>query len=71
MVQVSTVGSAFVDDTSLSVTSRYVSANNLSPIENTEAENRHTVDLLTHLAHHWEWLLYSTGGAINMQTSFW
>jgi len=54
MVQVSTVGSAFVDDTSLSVTSKYVSVINLSPIENTAAENRHTVDLLTHLAQHWE-----------------
>jgi hypothetical protein len=38
---------------------------------NRQLEIAHVVRQLTKLAQHWERLLYSTGGAINMQKSHW
>jgi hypothetical protein len=70
-VLVRTVGTAFVDDSSLSVTSTYARDLELSVATNDSMDNRATIQALSTLAQHWERLLFSTGGAINMQKSFW
>ena len=70
-IVVSTMGAAFVDDSSLSVTSSYKYNSELTTDQNAMAEVSHTVEQLTTLGQHWERLLFSTGGAINMQKSFW
>ncbi len=70
-VLVRTVGTAFVDDSSLSVTSNYIRNPDLSLSQNDEIDNSVTIQELSTLAQHWERLLFSTGGAINMQKSFW
>jgi hypothetical protein len=65
------MGSAFVDDTSLGVTFTYPSPPDLSLSQVTEANNSHMIQQLQALAQHWERLLYTTGGAINLQKKFW
>ncbi len=66
------LGAAFVDDFSLSVTSTCLP----NPALFTAAQNNtedicHTVTQFTTLGQHWETLHFSTGGAINMQKTFW
>jgi hypothetical protein len=70
-VVVQTLGTAFVDDSSLSVTSPYVRDHNNSLHYNHTRDNIATIQSLLTVAQHWERLLFSTGGAINMQKSFW
>lgn len=70
-VVVQTLGTAFVDDSSLSVTSNYQHDNALDMASNMSLENSKTIRSLNTIAQHWERLLFSTGGAINMQKSFW
>jgi len=64
-------GVSFVDDTSLGVTSTYINNPELTIEENMLAEMALVVTNLTKLAQHWERLLFSTGGAINMKKSHW
>jgi hypothetical protein len=61
------MGSAFVDDASLGVTSTHHPLSDLSYSQVTEADIKHTIQQLQALAQHWECLLYATGGAINLQ----
>jgi hypothetical protein len=56
-----------VDDSSLSVTSTYQVNPATSTQENIQAEAQHIVHRLKTLAQHWEKLLFSTGGALNLQ----
>jgi len=70
-VIVEVMGSSFVDDSSLGVTSNYQYDPSLSLQENRHKEVEHIVSQLASLAQHWERLLFSTGGAINMQKSHW
>jgi hypothetical protein len=70
-VVVRTMGTAFVDDSSLCVKSPYT-RNPVMPLtSNNAADNEMTIKAMSSLAHHWERLLFTTGGAINMQKSFW
>ncbi len=70
-LNVYSTGSAFVDDSSLSTTSTYKWNTQLSITENSRQETSQVVNELSTLAQHWERLLFSTGGAINMQKSHW
>ncbi len=60
-----------MDDSSLSVTSTYITNPALTEAQNKTEDISHTVQRLTTLGQHWERLLFSMGGAINMQKSFW
>jgi hypothetical protein len=62
---------AFVDDSSLGVTSQYIWDPDLPDHDNHQAQTAHTVEKLTELAQHWEKLLFTTGGALNLQKSHW
>jgi hypothetical protein len=64
-------GVSFVDDTGLGVTSTYIWDTNLSTEENYREEIRHVIQKIHLLAQHWEKCLFSTGGCINLQKSFW
>jgi hypothetical protein len=68
---VNMTGISFVDDTGLGVASTYIWDTNLSTEENYREEIRHVVQKIHLLAQHWEKLLFSTGGSINLQKSFW
>jgi hypothetical protein len=68
---VRTLGTAFVDDSSLSVTSTYQQDADIDKTRNACLENTHIIQSLTTTAQHWERLLFSTGRAANMQKSFW
>jgi hypothetical protein len=68
---VRTMDTAFVDDSSLSVTSQYVRLPNLSTNQNDINDNNSAIESLSIIVQHWERLLFTTGGAINMQKSFW
>lgn len=70
-VTVHSIGVAFVDDSSLGVTADYSPDANLTPQENDTLEIQHLTTKIGHLAQHWEHLLFSTGGAINLQKSHW
>jgi hypothetical protein len=61
-IKVQPVGVAFMDDSSLSVTSQYEWDPDISYDENDQANIEHTLQNLTKLAQHWERLLFSTGG---------
>jgi hypothetical protein len=64
-------GVSFVDDTGLGVTSD-LNTNSYNTFEVTQhAEIIHIVNKLKRLAQHWEKLLFTTGGAINLQKRFW
>ncbi len=65
------MGVAFVEDSSLGITSKYKWNPDISDNENGRANIKHTLQNLTQLAQHWEHLLFSTGGAINLQKSHW
>jgi hypothetical protein len=56
-----TLGTAFVDDSSLSVTSTYNHDPELSMAQNTAMENNATIQSLTTVAQHWERLLFQQG----------
>jgi hypothetical protein len=64
-------GVSFVDDTSLAATSEYQYDPALSSDQNQQEETRHMVHKLGRLGQHWERLLFTTGGAINLQKSHW
>jgi hypothetical protein len=64
-------GVSFVDDSSLSVTSEYVPNPALTDTENSNKEVEHLIQWLSFLSQHWEWLLFTIGGAINFQKSHW
>jgi hypothetical protein len=66
-VLVEVMGASFVDDSSLGATLEYVHDPDLSHWVNRDRKVNHMVSRLTFLAQHWERLLFSTGGAINMQ----
>jgi hypothetical protein len=68
-VQSNSNGSAFVDDSSLGVTSTYEHTPAISVDENTAAECQQVIEALWKKAQHWERLLFSTSGAINTQKS--
>jgi hypothetical protein len=70
-IQVNPTGVAFIDDSSLGVTSKYIWNPDLSDDDNDQANIQHTPQSLTLLVQHWERLLFSTGGAINLQKSHW
>jgi hypothetical protein len=70
-VMVEVFGASFVDDSSLGVTSNYQYDPSCSAEVNRAREVAHEAQQLQRLAQHWERLLYSTGGAINMQKSHW
>jgi hypothetical protein len=70
-ILVKLTGVSFVDDAGLGVTSSYTLDATLTPSENKQREFTHTVSNLHTLAQHWERLLFTTGGAINLQKSFW
>jgi hypothetical protein len=70
-VQSNSNGSAFVDDSSLEVTSTYKHTPALSVDENTAVECQQVIEALRKKAQHWERPLFSTGGAINTQKSHW
>jgi hypothetical protein len=63
-------GTSFVDDTGLGVISTYQRTHDATSTEHILQDIAHTVSQLQVLAQHWEKLLYSTGGAINLQKSF-
>jgi hypothetical protein len=56
-------GYAFVDDTGLGCTSHNQ--------ESTPQEHKKLIEDLQKLAQEWEQLLFSTGGALNLQKCFW
>jgi hypothetical protein len=64
-------GVSFVDDTGLGVTSDFEVDPSCTVKENDKAELNHVIQKLRTLAQHWERLLFTTGGAINLQKSFW
>jgi hypothetical protein len=64
-------GVSFVDDSSLTVTSEYVPNPALTDTENSNKEVEHLIQWLSFLSQHWEWLLFTIGGAINFQKSHW
>jgi hypothetical protein len=69
-ITVDHLGESFVDDTSLGCTSSSqckTEDQNLS----SKKDFQSSLSLLTELAQKWERLLYSTGGALNLQKSFW
>jgi ribonuclease HI len=70
-ILVEITGVSFVDDSSLSATSKYIPDPNLSLEQNRREEVIHLVERLAALGHYWECLLFTTGGAINFQKSHW
>jgi hypothetical protein len=68
---VSLTGSSFVDDTSLGITSTYVWDSTISDQANLLLQSSIVLQDLRRLAQHWERLLFTTGGALNLQKSHW
>lgn len=66
-ITVNSIGIAFMDDSSLGVTSQHAWDPDLSASENQQATIQHALEHLTRLAQHWERLLFTTGGAINLK----
>jgi hypothetical protein len=62
---------SFIDKNSLLVISNYILDPTLSVAENMLKEVEQLIVKLTTLSQHWERLLFSTGGAINLQKSHW
>jgi hypothetical protein len=65
------VGISFVDDTGLAVTSAYEQDPGTTITEDITEEVQHLIDFLKQLSWQWEHLLFTTGGTINFQKSFW
>jgi len=70
-ILVNVTGVSFVDDTGLGMTSSYLWQGNLSDIENRKQDFWHTLSHLQKIAQHWERLLFTTGGALNLHKCFW
>jgi len=70
-VVVEITGVSFVDDTGLGVTSTYSPDLSLLEDQQYEEEIKHVVFSLMRLAQHWERTLFTTGGVLNLQKSFW
>jgi hypothetical protein len=70
-MNLSSQGEAFVDDSFLGVTSPYLDSNDLSFVENQTCHKNETIQNLNTLSKKWEWLLFTTGGAINLKKSHW
>jgi hypothetical protein len=70
-VLVEIMGVSFFDDTGLGVTSNYKWNPLLDQNGNIRQEILQVVQQLKTLAQQWKRLLFSTGGAINFQKSFW
>ena len=70
-ILVSITGVSFVDDTGLGVIFVYQWNEDLPHVENHRLEILHVIKNLHKLSQHWERLLFSTGGALNLQKSFW
>jgi hypothetical protein len=68
---VSTLGTAFVDDSSLGVTSTFTDNPEWTLAQNASIESEVTILSLTKVAQYWEMLLFSTGSAINKLKCFW
>jgi len=68
---VEVVSVSFIDDTGLGVTSSYTWDDDLSDAANVSQELNHVLTGLSVLAQHWEWLLFSTWGVLNLQKCFW
>jgi hypothetical protein len=64
-------GVSFVDNTSLCTTYDYETDPTLLDEANREAAIQHKVCNLSHLAKHWERLLFTTGGGINFKKNHW
>ena len=64
---VNPIGVALMDDSSLGVASQYAWDPDLSASEIQQATIQHPLEHLTRLAQHWERLLFTTGGAINLK----
>ena len=64
-------GDAFVDDSHLGVTSAYEDDPTLTMEDNTRLHELHVIEDLTKLAQHYERLLWSTGGALNILKCSW
>jgi hypothetical protein len=64
-------GVSFVDDTGLGITSDYIWDDLSTREENHYREITGVIKNLKALAQHWERLLFTTGGSINIQKSFW
>jgi hypothetical protein len=69
--RVTSTGPAVVDDSALGVTLEYKYNQSISLAENAHLEVTHVMGKLYALAQHWEHLLFSTGGDINLQKSHW
>ncbi len=65
------LGTAFVDDASLGCTTTFQDDENLTFERNLQEKEKDTITNLTNLSQHWEGLLYSTGGGVNLQKSHW
>lgn len=70
-VLVDITDASFVDDNGLGVTSIFQWDAIKSLEENQKQENIHNISGLKQLAQHWERLLFTTVGALNLQKSFW
>jgi hypothetical protein len=68
---ISRFGDAFVDDSGFGCTSSYEPDPSLSLSENISLHERQVIYDLTALAQHYERLLFSTGGALNLQKCLW
>jgi hypothetical protein len=64
-------GEAFVDDSFLGCTSSHIDSQEVSFSENQKNHMVSAVSNLTSLAQRWERLLFTTGGALNLQKSYW
>jgi hypothetical protein len=69
--QVTELGMSFVDDVSLGCSKTVQDDETLSFEGNLKAKEKDMIKKLTNLSQHWERLLYSTGGGINLQKSHW
>jgi hypothetical protein len=70
-VLVDITDASFVDDNGLGVISTFQRDAIKSLEENQKQENIHNILGLKQLAQHWERLLFTTVGALNLQKSFW
>jgi len=68
---VKVTGVSFVDNKGLGMTSSYLWQSNLSEEKNRKQDFRHTLSHLQIIAQHWECLLFTTGGALNLHKCFW
>jgi hypothetical protein len=70
-IKIKSNGAAFVNDSALGETLTYVLDPNLSQDENMATKIHHVIENLRQKSQHWERLLFSTGGALNLYKSHW